>query len=145
MQTDIQVKCYFNSDSIACFRYMEEVSARSPPPPPPPAFDPNDNRDNHGLPQPASRPHPPPPPPAPDLHLADALIRCHEEALLRAEVLAPGEEQLAACARRLFLGEVGAAALGSIKDSWSLWPAGGKGASDSWIVLWRSSMLYGMA
>ena len=33
-------------------------------------------------------------------------MRCHEEALLRAEVLAPGPDQLAACAREMFLGEV---------------------------------------
>ena len=42
----------------------------------------------------------------PSLALAEALMRCHEEALRRAEeAVAPGEARLAACARMLFLGD----------------------------------------
>ena len=41
----------------------------------------------------------------PSLELADELMRCQEEALCRASTLAPGDEQLATCARTLFLGE----------------------------------------
>lgn len=44
---------------------------------------------------------------APSLDLANELMRCQEEALARASVLALGEEQLAVCARTLFLGQVG--------------------------------------
>jgi len=41
----------------------------------------------------------------PSLELAEELMRCLEESLGRADTLAPGEEQLALCARTLFLGE----------------------------------------
>jgi hypothetical protein len=42
----------------------------------------------------------------PSLELVQQLVQCHQEAVKRAETLAPGQVQLAGCCRALFLGEV---------------------------------------